>query len=86
MLQVNSNCTFYIFCAPSLDSDSVGQLSSDDHSSGLEEEEQSCPVPQESLTAKTPDQEKFLKHNFEALANEFSRGNKLYKMWLCYST
>ncbi|XP_078097750.1 mitogen-activated protein kinase-binding protein 1-like isoform X2 [Mustelus asterias] len=54
------------------DSDSVGQLSSDNHSSGLEEEEQSCLVPQESLTAKTPDQEKFLKHNFEALANEFS--------------
>ncbi|GCB63813.1 hypothetical protein scyTo_0014682, partial [Scyliorhinus torazame] len=54
------------------DSDSVGQLSSDDHSSGLEEEEQCCTVPQELHAAKTPDQEKFLKHNFEALANEFS--------------
>ncbi|XP_078389290.1 mitogen-activated protein kinase-binding protein 1-like isoform X2 [Cetorhinus maximus] len=55
------------------DSDSVGQLSSDGHSSGLEEEEeQSCMVSHESHTAKTPDQEKFLKHNFEALANEFS--------------
>ncbi|XP_067875273.1 mitogen-activated protein kinase-binding protein 1-like isoform X2 [Heterodontus francisci] len=55
------------------DSDSVGQLSSDGHSSGLEEEEeQCCTVPQESHAAKTPDQEKFLKHNFEALANEFS--------------
>ncbi|XP_067831226.1 mitogen-activated protein kinase-binding protein 1-like isoform X2 [Heptranchias perlo] len=55
------------------DSDSVGQLSSDGHSSGLEEEEEQCStVPQESHAAKTPDQEKFLKHNFEALANEFA--------------
>ncbi|XP_059807020.1 mitogen-activated protein kinase-binding protein 1-like isoform X1 [Hypanus sabinus] len=55
------------------DSDSVGQLSSDGHSSGLEEEEEQCStVPQELHAAKTPDQEKFLKHNFEALANEFS--------------
>uniref|UniRef100_UPI00398E5FA1 mitogen-activated protein kinase-binding protein 1-like isoform X2 n=1 Tax=Pristiophorus japonicus TaxID=55135 RepID=UPI00398E5FA1 len=55
------------------DSDSVDQLSSDGHSSGLEEEEEQCrSVPQESHAAKTPDQEKFLKHNFEALANEFA--------------
>ncbi|XP_072405290.1 mitogen-activated protein kinase-binding protein 1-like isoform X1 [Chiloscyllium punctatum] len=55
------------------DSDSVGQLSSDGQSSGLEEEEeQCCAVPQESHAVKTPDQEKFLKHNFETLANEFS--------------
>ncbi|XP_069764244.1 mitogen-activated protein kinase-binding protein 1-like isoform X2 [Narcine bancroftii] len=53
------------------DSDSVGQLSSDGHSSGLEEEEEQCiPIPQEVHAAKTPDQEKFVKHNFEALANE----------------
>ncbi|XP_048378551.1 mitogen-activated protein kinase-binding protein 1-like isoform X2 [Stegostoma tigrinum] len=55
------------------DSDSVGQLSSDGHYSGLEEEEeQCCAVLQESRAAKTPDQEKFLKHNFETLTNEFS--------------
>ncbi|XP_078287303.1 mitogen-activated protein kinase-binding protein 1-like [Rhinoraja longicauda] len=55
------------------DSDSVGQLSSDGHSSGLEEEEEQCStIPQQLHAAKTPDQEKFLKHNFEALANEFS--------------
>lgn len=55
------------------DSDSVGQLSSDGHSSGLEEDEEQCStIPQQLHAAKTPDQETFLKHNFEALANDFS--------------
>nr|XP_006013149.1 PREDICTED: mitogen-activated protein kinase-binding protein 1-like isoform X1 [Latimeria chalumnae] len=54
------------------DVDSLGQLSSDEGSSELEEETEEVwgSLPQEASIPQTPEQEKFLKQHFETLAED----------------
>uniref|UniRef100_A0A4W3GNJ1 Mitogen-activated protein kinase-binding protein 1-like n=1 Tax=Callorhinchus milii TaxID=7868 RepID=A0A4W3GNJ1_CALMI len=66
---------YLVLCLPaSLDCGSMGQLSSDSRSSEEDEEQYSTAAkPQGPSLANTPDEERFFKHNFENLANDFAQ-------------